>query len=171
MWWWTWTAACWHSPSMCAATSFTRRPSLTTGRTPQNQRAAPAACLDACSTASNCYHSSGNAETLDTSLSVQSTATFNTTLTLDISFACSVTQWVVKGKCFVSMYSVFWHIHSWLHIHEPGGIRQLFAFRAASVLLGSLLWTVCTGMMDPFHKMENLQFFVDSGNLLWTSEL
>lgn len=65
MWWWTWTAGCYHSPSTSAVTSSILRPSQTTVQTRQNRKALLlAACLDARSPAVTCYHSSGNAETL-----------------------------------------------------------------------------------------------------------
>lgn len=78
MWWWIWTAGCYHSPSTCAVTSCIHHLSQITVQTPQTKTGLLTVCLDTCSPAISCCHSSVTAETLDTSLYVQSMASFNT---------------------------------------------------------------------------------------------
>lgn len=91
------------------------------------------------SAAGNCYCSSGDAETLVSS--------FNNTLILDVSRACS------GEKNFVCSLSVLAHSELVAYtLQRLGRIRLHFAFRAASDL-GSLPGTD----VRPFLKTESLQ--------------
>lgn len=170
MWWWTWTAACYHSPSTCAVTSCIHHPSRTTVQIPQNKKALLAVCLDACPTATIPL------------VTLTQTCMYNPLPYLTpfphwTSSACSISQWGVMGKCFVSMYSVFfdtfWVIYTWRLQRDrdtsqwPGRTRPPFAFITfTSPWISDIIsqhWDV-----GPFIKMEKLQFMWDGGNLLET---
>lgn len=97
MWWWTWTAGCCHSPSMCAVTSCIRHLSRTTARTPQTKKALLTACLDAL------WHTQLPLSATIPLVMLRHWHKLVCTihrhikhhLTLDISSACYVTQWIM----------------------------------------------------------------------------